>query len=1150
MASFFNKKVFMQRIATIIFFFISCYLPAFSEQSQLKRIINLNLSKPEYKIQKVFKDQSVLSNGKWFKLSTAQKGIQKISYSKLIGIGISNPSNIAVYTNGGTSLPKDNSVDYPDDLTRIPIIHKKDKAGTDCIFFYSNGNVKWSFDESKKFFTHNLNPFSDSTYFFITSDLEKSLPPNEKILTTENPKRFFSEYDELQFLEEEKINVISSGSEWYGEKINSMTKRIFNFSYPNVIPGTKASVMLSFIARSFEKSKLIFKINDIPVDTSYIYNVYRDEETTFARESVNSFIINSKENIKIEFFHDTNNSWGESWVDYISVNAKSALKFSSEQLPFRNAEALNFEIVGYSISTQNKNPIILDITDPLNVQTIPFIDNGSGKISFSEKGNEIREYIIFDPINGTFPEESSFKFKVIPNQNIHGLPSYDMVIVTHPNFLTPSEELAEFHRSADNMKVLVVTTDEVYNEFSSGIADLTSIRNMMRMFYSRSSDSDHPLKYLLLMGDGSYDNRKFDSSKFNFIPTYQSENSLNPIESLVSDDYFGFLDDDEYEVTGNLDIGIGRIPCKTKEEAESTVNKIISYSSSKSLGDWRNVVCFIADDENSFVYYSEDLVNIISENNSGFYADKIYFDAFKQVSTSSGNRYPDVTSAINRRVEEGALILNYIGHANPNSLADESVLGINDIKSWNNNISLPIFVTATCQFGRFDQDEVSAGEQILLNPTGGGVGVFTTTRLVFAPDNQEISEIFYKNIFNVDENGEKLRLGDVFRNAKNGTSPGTNKLKFSLFADPALKLAFPKYNVHTTSINGIDADKNIISVGALEQVTIKAEIRDHNGIKITDFNGEVKTTIYDKETIAKTLGNDGGNSIEYPVQNNIIFKGIDNVENGEFEFTFIVPKDITYNSGNGKISYYASDGYNDANGSNSNIAIGGTGENPNIENNPPEISLYLNNEEFNSHDKVNSNSLLIIDLFDESGINTVGTGIGHDIIAVLDSNYSDQIILNDYYSSETNSYQKGKIIYPLTDISLGLHKIYVKVWDIQNNSSEKEIYFFVEEGFKITEIKNTPNPINYYTDFHISHNLPGEVFDASIQIFNLRGQKIDELNERLSSSGKTNVKIRWDIFQTDNPIYTDQILIYKVILVNKDNVSASKSGKLLINFQN
>jgi hypothetical protein len=656
------------------------------------------------------------------------------------------------------------------------------------------------------------------------------------------------------------------------------------------------------------------------------------------------------------------------------------------------------------------------------------------------------------------------------------------------------------------------------------------------------------------MGDGSYNNRKFDGSKNNFIPTYQSDdgNSINKGDSYVMDDFFGLLDENEGESDGLLDIGVGRIPCKTSSEAESVINKILDYTSSKTLGDWRNVVCFIADDQdaNQYMDDAEDLIKLLNQNYTGFFSKKIYFDSYQQISTSGGFRYPDVNIAINQSVNEGALIMDYIGHANTQSWAHENVLGINDIKSWNNSKSLPLFTTATCEFGRFDDDEVSGGEEVLLNPVGGGIGLFTTTRAVYSDNNQRLSRNFYSNIFQLDDKGEKLRLGDVMKNAKNAEDliKDKNKFNFSLLADPALRLAFPKYHVRTNSINGIDVNNQKANISALDKVTIKGSVVDHYGSVLSTYNGDITTVIYDKVIQVETLDNDRtGLTFKYPVQNNIIYRGVSSVVKGEFELSFIVPKDISYSVDTGRIIYYTSNGQDDGNGSTTRFNIGGSSSNPIIDNNPPEMELYINNESFKPYDKVSSSALLLVNLFDESGINTVGTGIGHDLVAVLDSNYSNQMVLNNFYSSEPNSYQNGKIIYPLTNLEPGEHKIWVKVWDVQNNSSEKEIYFIVGDGFRVTNVQNVPNPVRAFTDFEITHNLPGEVFDVSIDIYNLNGQIINKINESVSSSKTTKIKVRWNIFQSDYPVYNKQWLVYRVTLSNKDGLNASGAGKILIN---
>ena len=1106
------------------------------------------------KSSKVYKNHSVLASGKWIKVYTTDAGVLKLSYSKLKEMGISDPANVAVYGNGGYMVPKMNSVDYPDDLNQIPVIHQKDKNGQECIFFYSSGTTSWNFDSAVNMFVHNINLYSDTTFFYLSSDVAQSPSPQSKQIVESSPDVQFKTYDALDYREVEKNNLISSGRRWFDEIFVEGSKKTYSFDFPNAILGKEAKISIVAAGRCTEKSWFSTRINSVAVD-SVFFGVTYNGSYQYASEVKKYYKVSAKTNMRVELSYGLEGDAGQAWLDYITLNVPSSLSFSSDQLVFQNAEARSYNIISYSVSTTNSNAVVWDVTNPLKPMVVS-TSVGSSEITFNDFGGSIKQYVVFDPSKGTFSEPKLSGS--IGNQDIHGQPSCDMLIVTHPNFLTPSKALAEFHEKNDDMKVLVFTTDEVFNEFSSGLPDVAAIRNLARMFYDRSKYTGNPLKYLLLMGDGSYDNRDEGNSKSNYIPTYQSDNSLSEDNSLVTDDFFGLLDENEGETTGALDIGIGRIPCKTKDEADIVLNKITNYSSSKSLGNWRNTICFIADDQdngggNEYINNSEELISLITDKYPGFFTDKIYLDSYQQATTSYGFAYPDVNRAINQRVEDGALILNYVGHGSPQSLAHEKILEISDINSWSNINSLPIFVTATCEFGRFDKDEeASAAEQILMNPTGGGIGLFTTTRVVYSIDNQVLSRSFYDNIFDFDQKGEKLRLGDAFKNAKNASNTGANENKFSLFADPALRLAFPKYSVVTNSINEttVDEQNSSVSVGALGKVTIKGQVNDFTGSLLSTFNGEVSTTVYDKEISVETLGNDGYQTVQYNTQNNIIYKGTSTVKNGEFEVTFIVPKDITYNVGAGKIIYYVSDGKDDGNGSTDKIKIGGTSANPIVDNDAPEIELFMNDEDFESNDKVSTSALLLVKLFDESGINTVGTGIGHDLVAVLDDDFSNQIVLNDYYSSVTDSFQRGRILYPLSNLSVGKHKIWVKVWDVQNNSSEKEICFTVEDGFKVVSVKNYPNPVSSYTDFEITHTLPGDVFNARIEIFNLQGQKIDTIAETISSSGTNTITMRWDVSQSDCPVYRDQLLVYVVSLESQNNQNAVGNGKMLFKTKN
>lgn len=1093
--------------------------------------------------QKSYKDNSILATGKWIKVASAHEGINKITYNQLQSWGITSPQHVAIYSNGGYMLPVMNNVEYPDDLTKIPVLHSKDKDGRDAVFFYSGGTTSWKYSELRKVYEHTLNLYSDKTYFFITSDHAKSEAPETKTSISTTPSITVDYFDDYKLYEQENINIHNMGNVWYSDRIMQSMSKTVNFSFPNVLTTEKAKLSISGGAATSEQYTYHQVEMNNQLIASHRYS-YRKLDEVKPEVSDYEFWPASEINLKITY--DTNGKSGDSWLDYLVVNLKSKLKLDGSQLTFRNSQAKNFSSIAFIIETNASNLKIWEVSNPLAPVAITYTQN-AGNISFIDEGYSIRNYVAFNPGNGAFGEPEFVSD--VKNQNIHALPTYEMIIVTHPDFIRSSETLAEFHRQKDGMKVLVVNLFDIYNEFSSGLPDVSGIRNMVKMFYDRGLHSAKPLKYLLLMGDGSYDNRRFGGSKSNFIPTHQTGfvNSSS-FDTYMSDDFFGILGDQDGGLVGDLMIGVGRIPCQTKGEADIVINKSINYVSPETMGDWRNVIALLADDEdsNQYMTQSEGVAKIVNDSFPGFYFDKIYFDAYRQVSTASGDFYPEVTKAINNRVENGALILNYIGHANEIAMAHEKVLEISDINKWSNKNKLPIFVTATCSYSRFDDDKMSAGEHILFNPAGGAVALFSTTRLVYSGNNYDLSQNFYRYVFQQDEKGNNLRMGDIMRLAKNATGDTYNKRSFSLLGDPALRLAFPKYNVQTKSING-HLIGDTITIGALGKVVVEGEVTDSDGELLSQMNGKVNVTVYDKTMTVETLANDGGRKFSYPVQNNTIYKGTATVTNGLFNYSFIVPKDITYNLGNGRILYYFSNDTIDGNGSTDEFFIGGTSENPVVDNTPPEIEVYLNNHNFKSNDKVSSSALLMVNLFDESGINTVGTGIGHDIVAILDDDYSNIIILNDFYVSDPDTYQSGKIIFPLNNLSPGLHKLEVKAWDVQNNSATQEIMFIVEEGFEITAVKNFPNPVQFYTTFNAVHNLPGDVFQVKVEILNMRGVTVHEINETIGSYGTTEISVRWDVAETNYRFGNDRLLIYRITLNNSEGLVATGAGKLLMN---
>ncbi len=1085
-----------------------------------------------------WKGGSVLKSGRWYKVKTEGKGIYKIPYSKLIEWGFSNPQNVSIYGAGGLSLTeKVGAVEF-DDLPEVGAWHGKSN-GSGSLFFYDPGTTCWSTGSEGELFSHKLNSYTESGYFFLcenTGHLKDIAFTGE---VPDSPSHSITSFDEYSLVKTEKFNLLKSGKKWFGDKfINGMVK---NYSLPVQDQDESAQIFLSVnaAARSSASSEMTVSADQLSlgkiifsrVNTFDVTSLYADMKKTVFTISGESGRIN----LMLKYFGSSANP--EAWLDYIEINYRRKLKYySGDALFFRDLNSVGEgNVLEFTVESESSGLKVWDVTDMFNVKEV-VLKKAGGKFTGRNYSSELKEYAVFDP-DGNLPEPKAVG--EVENQNLHGLETPELIIIAHPEFFRYAEELASYHRSYDGMKTAVVQADKLYNEFSSGRKEAPGIRNFIKMLYDRKEG----LKYVLLYGDGSYDNKNINQGNRGFIPTFQSDNSLNPLESFVTDDYFVLLDEGETVYDGAVDLGIGRIPASSGQEAELVLNKIRDYNSPEALGSWRNIVCFIADDEddNLHMHDSERLANMVNDNHGEFITDKIYFDAYKQITGPGGESYPDVTKAINDRVKDGALILNYIGHANDRFIADENVLDISHINSWSNSKKLPIFVTATCEFSRFDSDETSAGEYILLNRNGGGIGLFSTSRLAYAVSNYFISRSFYSFVFRKDQNGDYYRMGDIMRLTKVNTINSINKRNFVLLADPALRLSYPKYKVVTTEINGQPATEVPDTLGALQKVTIKGCIEDEKGRVMSDFTGEITPVVYDKAVMVKTLGNAGEVPFEFKVQENIIYKGVANVVNGNFTFSFVIPKDISYSLGEGKILYYADNGKTDAHGVFDNFYIGGEGSDV-VDNRGPEIELFIDSRDFVSGDRVNKNCMLLAWLSDDNGINTAGTGIGHDITAILNNDPSSIMVLNDYYVADRDDHTGGVIRFPLRNLPIGRHSLKVKAWDVANNSAESEIEFEVIDNFQIFNIVNYPNPAAGHTFISFEHNEPDATFDLIFEVYDIGGRRLDYLKTKVGSDGNISNPFRWDVAK----VFRGGVYPYSVTVKNSKGAVTSGSGKMII----
>ncbi len=1088
-----------------------------------------------------WKGRSVLQNGQWYKIRTSGEGIYKISYSTLEEWGVSSPAEVKVFGAGGMLLAEDPGDITYDDLPQVAVWHGENR-GESCLFFYAPGTAEWFPGQNGETFEHVLNPYSGEGYFFITEDSG----PVKAIENLEAPEgavtHSISTFDAYDLYETEEYNLLQSGKQYFSDRfIRGGTKNV-SFDLSGADASGTVSVEVKAAARSSLSSQMTVFANQSRLGTLDFSSVNTSDATSrYAdlRESEFSLSDLSPGSLDLSLEYSGSSSNASAWLDFIRINYRAKIKLENDALFFRDIASLgDGNVLEFSIETGSSKVKVWDVTDVFNVKAVPL--SFEGNVAKGRVGaGALREFAAFDS-DGAFPEPEWVG--KVENQNLHALDTPEFLIISHPLFLSAANALADFHRSNDGMSVEVVSSEKVYNEFSSGRKSATGIRNFIKMFYDRAQG----LKYVLLFGDGSYDNRGTGTAHTGFIPTFQSENSLNPVASFVSDDYFVILDAGESVYDGAVDLGVGRIPVSTAYQAGLVVEKIRDYYAADALGEWRNTLCFIADDEDGNLHMSdsEKLTDLLNENHRALITDKIYFDAFEQVAGPGGERYPGVTEAINERVKDGVLLINYMGHANERFLADEKVLDVSHINSWTNAGKLPVFVTATCEFSRFDADETSAGEYILLNPNGGGIGLFSTTRLVFAYSNFLLSRNFYRYVFEKNENGGILRMGDIMRLAKVNTINTVNKRSFSLLADPALRLTVPQHRVITATINGRDVSIQQDTLGALQQVTVSGYIADASGDKLENFSGEIIPTVFDKAMYTKTLGNGGEAPMDFKVQENIIYKGNAAVTNGEFSFSFVVPKDISYQLGQGKIIYYATNGETDANGAFEDFYIGGTGDQIS-DNQGPEIELYLDSPDFEPGDQVSKNPTLLAKISDESGINTVGTGIGHDITAVIDDDYSNVLVLNDFYSALPGETASGMVRYPLRNLSPGQHTLRLKAWDVANNSTEAEIEFEVSGAFVISEVNNYPNPVNGYTYFTFEHNQGAGTLEALFEVFDPYGRKVDAFSAQVASSDQLTSPVRWDL--DERGVKPEQgIYIYRISAQNEAGVIASRSGKMLI----
>ncbi len=1084
--------------------------------------------------QRNYAANSILSAGNWFKIGVKDAGVFKIDVAFLNSLGV-NTSNLAsnsirLFGNGGQMLPEPNSVARLDDLyeNAIQVVDGGDGVfnGGDYFLFFANGPDSWSKDSLNQKFRHQKNLYSNQAFYFLQiGGVGKRITTRS---ITQTPNITVRSFNERYFYETDTINFLGSGREWFGEEFSSNPGgslfRNFNLPLNNLLTNTNVQIVTNLAARSVgANSRFDVRLSGTQIQQVNMFAVQGGSLDLFAYNPEQQTTINNTQpnlQLNISFAPGTFNAQG--WLNWFEVFARRNISMAgNEQLLFRDwASVATNTVASFVVQNANANTIVWDVTNPLEPLRMQGNLVGSDFV-FQNAANQLREYVAFNGNVFLTPANAG----AVATQNLHNSFTADFIIVTHPAFQAQAQRLAQFHLQQYGQRVVVANTTQIYNEFASGSPDPTAIRDYVKMFYDKAAGNvTNEPKYLLLFGDASFDYKTRINGNTNFVPCYESPSSLDPLSTYTSDDYFGMLDfaDDVNAVApaSLIDIGIGRIPVAKLEEAKTVVDKIIGYHQAASLGAWRNQLTFVADDEDGNLHLNDaEIISLASGNvNNTLNQNKIYLDAFRQESGSGGSRYPAANQAIINQMFKGNLIWNYSGHGGYKRLSEEAILDQDVVNQFNNENRLPMFITATCDFAPYDNPTLqSLGEELLVKDKKGAIALMTTTRVVFAFSNRVMNNNYLNIALQIDTAGKYLLLGDALRKAKNYTYQTSgdiiNNRKFTLIGDPAMKLGYPEWKVKTLTLNNLPITGAIDSLKALGKYVITGEITDERNNALPNFNGTIYPTIFDKVQQVQTLGNDPGSPpVGFPLQNAIVFKGAAKVVNGKFSFSFLVPKDINYQFGNARLSYYAENGTKDANGITQNIVIGGASSVLIADNEGPTIAAFLNDEKFVNGGMVGEQNVLLLKLIDSSGINTLGAGIGHDITAILDDDVRNIFVLNDFYQGELDNFKKGSIRFQLPKLENGPHQLKIKAWDAANNSTELTIEFVVQQSSEIalSHVLNYPNPFTTKTQFWFEHNQPGIDLKLMINVFTVTGKLVKQLRKAINSSGNRFCEQEWD----------------------------------------
>lgn len=1176
------------------YFGLLVFNPIIKEGSGYKKVLSFSYAIDETTASKQTENRttiatpsisnSVLATGNWHRFYVEKSGVYKISKSFLQSLGVDvagDPRSIKIYGNGGSMLPLLNDTPYPFDLEENAIQFVGEDDGvfdaSDYILFYAEGVDTWNTESLT-----SVNLFADKSYYYVTTSGGLGKRIGQATEPNATPSLQFSQFDDVINYEKDLVNGGKVGRRWFGEQFNIDDDQSFDFTIPNLDTSVPVALKINTASLSYGNSSFGLTVNGANLGVITFPQLVAFSGTEGFESAFNTTFTATSPVISIRLKYNNGGVPGSNGLlDYIQLKVKRNLTGFGKQFMFYNTAAQsNIGVGQFTLSNAGAIAQVWDVTDKYNVSKY---DNSSGaNFSFKVNLGTTQKYVAVDLSDAYTPLKESTT--AVANQNIKGTIFRDAsgnfqdvdYLIFAPQFLmSQAETLANFHRTNTGMSVRVIALEKVYHEFSSGKQDVAALRNLVKYVYWNASSPDKSVKYVNLFGDASYDYKDRIPNNTNIVPVFhgfdpqapETNNSLNfsLYSSFMSDDFYGMMDDGEGTMTtgfDGIDVAVGRMLVSTTTQAQEMVNKIIEYHDEKSFGRWRNNFVIYSDDADNSTdatlqFGLNNLADVLTTQKPFVNVKKIHTDAYVQQVAAGGERYPEAKSDFLDAIELGALVFNYFGHGNEESLGRERLFEKLDAQNLTNRYRYPLFVTITCEFTRFDDpNRFTGGEYMYWNKAGGAIGLIATTRQIGVSTGFTMNDLLSEDLYAFGSTNYPT-IAEALRLTKLGTSSANRRVVFYI-GDPALQLAIPKPKVVLTKVNDVPVNQTLPVFQALSLIKITGEVRDENEVVLPNYNGDLAVQIFDKDINRTTLGNNGVTDsnglivMNFTTLGETVFRGNASVINGQFEFSFVVPQDIRIPVGNGKISFYAKTtgtALENQTGYDQTIQIGGVNPTAATDTNPPTVRLHMNDEAFVSGGMTNCAPVLLAFLADENGINTA-SGIGHDVLAILDGDETNPYVLNDYYETENDDYTKGFVRFPFRDLTPGVHTIVFKAWDVYNNLVTAEIQFNAicsDAGLQIEKVLNYPNPFVSYTEFWFNHNMPFETLDVNVQILTISGKIVKTISQQVTTDGFLSRTITWDGRDDFGAKIGKGVYVYKLKVTSiATGKSAEKYEKLVI----